>query len=49
MNGQYSRFEDMFREATGYENPFPYQIDMATRDVLPQLVDIPTGVKDERV
>jgi CRISPR-associated endonuclease/helicase Cas3 len=36
-------FRTFFSQGTGYQ-PYPYQVALATRPVLPQLMDIPTGL-----
>ena len=36
-------FPEFFRRATG-KGPFPYQVRLATAELLPQLLDIPTGL-----
>ena len=36
-------FPEFFRLATE-KNPFPYQVRLATAELLPELLDIPTGL-----
>ena len=35
-------FTDCFKAATGYD-PYPYQVDFATRNTPPALISVPTG------
>jgi CRISPR-associated endonuclease/helicase Cas3 len=39
----FANFTDLFRQATGNPNPFPYQTRFAEADELPELVHAPTG------
>jgi hypothetical protein len=42
-----SSFDDWFKRATG-NDPFPYHRRFAKKGEIPQLVDVPTGVKRKR-
>ncbi len=37
-----NNFDDWFKRATGYE-PFPYQIELARAEPLPEVIEVPTG------
>lgn len=37
-------FDELFKQATGNRNPYPYQMRFATGGTLPQLLSVPTGV-----
>ncbi len=39
----FASFTELFRQATGNPNPFPYQLRFAEADELPELVHAPTG------
>lgn len=37
-------FDDVFRAATGFDRPYPFQRRLATAEELPSLVEVPTGL-----
>ncbi|QGJ70640.1 DEAD/DEAH box helicase [Planctomycetales bacterium 10988] len=39
-----SDYQQFFKQATGFEQPFHFQSEFATRETLPTLLDIPTGL-----
>lgn len=42
--GQSETFTTLFRQATGGNDPLPYQIRLAVADPFPSLLDVPTGL-----
>jgi CRISPR-associated endonuclease/helicase Cas3 len=42
--GQSETFTSLFRQATGGNDPLPYQIRLAVADPFPSLLDVPTGL-----
>ena len=42
--GQSETFTALFRQATGGNDPLPYQTGLAVVDPLPSLLDVPTGL-----
>lgn len=40
----FKSFDDFFKTATGFEEPYPFQRKLATADNLPRILDVPTGL-----
>ena len=48
LSNAIERFEAMFRQATGNPVSLPYQKHVALGDHFPTLLDVPTGLKNEK-